>query len=58
MYRCSWDAYAQTIADEWIVSQRLAELLTREKMTGFELRPIRHSASLGDDTIKDRKSVV
>jgi hypothetical protein len=40
---------AQTIADEWIVSQRLAELLIDSGMTGFELRPVRHKARYRDD---------
>lgn len=34
---------ARTIArDEWIVSQRLAELLVDSRLSGFELRPVRH----------------
>ena len=34
---------ARTIArDEWIVAQRLAEVLVDAKLTGFELRPVRH----------------
>ena len=35
---------ARTIADEWIVSQRLAERMTDAGLTGFELRPVRHKA--------------
>jgi hypothetical protein len=42
---------ARTIADEWIISQRLAELLVDAKMTGFELRPVRHKAHYLDDPI-------
>jgi hypothetical protein len=33
---------ARTIANEWIVSQRFAEILIDNGMTGFELRPARH----------------
>jgi hypothetical protein len=42
---------ACTIADEWIVSQRLAELLVDTGMTGVELRPIRHRARYQDDPV-------
>jgi hypothetical protein len=42
---------AQTIADEWIVSQRLAELLIDSGMTGFELRSTRHKAHYRDAPI-------
>jgi hypothetical protein len=42
---------ACTIADEWIVSQRLAELLVDAEMTGFELRPVRHKERYQDDPI-------
>jgi hypothetical protein len=42
---------ARTIADEWIVSQRLAELLIDTKMTGFELRPVHHKARYEDDAV-------
>lgn len=41
-----------TIADEWIVSQRLAELMLEARLTGFELRPIRHKARYQDDAIQ------
>lgn len=43
---------ARTIADEWIVSQRLAEYLLDAKLTGFQLRPVRHKARYEDDAIK------
>jgi hypothetical protein len=43
---------ASTIADEWIVSQRLAELLVDAKITGFELRPVRHRARFDEDPVK------
>ena len=39
---------ASTIANEWIVSERLASLFQRERITGVELRPVRHY--LGDET--------
>jgi len=42
---------ARTIADEWIVSQRFAQLLMDTNMTGFELRPVRHKARYEDDPI-------
>ncbi len=42
---------ARTIADEWIVSQRLAELLVDARMTGFELRRVRHKARYQDDPV-------
>jgi len=42
---------ARTIADEWIVSQRLAELLLDGGMTGFELRPVRHKARYEDEPV-------
>lgn len=35
---------ARTIADEWIVNQRLAQLLVDHQVTGFQLRPVRHKA--------------
>jgi hypothetical protein len=40
---------ARTIADEWIVSQRLAELMIDAKLSGFELRPARHKARFRED---------
>lgn len=43
---------ARTISyDEWIVSQRLAELMVDAKLTGFELGPVRHRARYQDDPI-------
>lgn len=42
---------ARTIADEWIISQRLAELLVDARITGFGLRPVRHKARYQDDAI-------
>lgn len=42
---------ARTIADEWIISQRLAQLLVDARMTGFELRPVRHKARYQDDPV-------
>jgi hypothetical protein len=43
---------ARTIADEWIVSQRLAELLIDWRVTGFALHPVRHKARYQDDPIE------
>ena len=40
---------ARTIADEWIVSQHLAERMTG--LTGFELRSVRHFARYEEDPI-------
>lgn len=40
---------ARTIADEWIVSQRLAELMVNARLSGFELRPARHKAHFRED---------
>lgn len=42
---------ARTIADEWIVSQRLAELMTDAGLRGFQLRRVRHKARYEDDSI-------
>lgn len=42
---------ACTIADEWIVSQRFAELLVDTGITGVELRPVRHKARYQDDPV-------
>src|SRR5262249_22702448 len=42
---------ARTIADEWIVSQRFAQLLLDAEISGFELRPVRHKAHYEDDPI-------
>jgi len=46
---------AKTIADEWIVSQRLAELIYDAKLTGFELKPVRHKVRYQDDAIDPTK---
>ncbi len=40
---------ATTIASERIISQRLAQLLMDNNMTGFELNPIHHKARYQDD---------
>jgi hypothetical protein len=40
---------ARTIANEIIVSQRLAEMLTDARLTGFELRRVRHKSRYEDD---------
>ena len=42
---------ARTIADEWVVSQRLAELITEAQLTGLELRAVRHRARYQDDPV-------
>jgi hypothetical protein len=42
---------ARSIADEWIVSQRLAELLVDNRISGLELRPVRHKARYQDDPL-------
>ena len=43
---------ARTIArNEWIVSQRLAELMVDAKLTGFDLAPVRHKARYQDDPV-------
>lgn len=43
---------ARTIADdEWIASQRLAELMVDAKLTGFDLGPVRHRARYQDDPL-------
>lgn len=42
---------ARTIADEWIVSQRLAELIAAANITGLELRMVRHCASRNAEPI-------
>jgi hypothetical protein len=42
---------ARTIADEWIVSQRLAVLMIDARLTGYELRRVRHKARYEDDPV-------
>jgi len=43
---------AGTIArDEWLISQRLAELMVDAKLTGFDLAPVRHKARYQDDPV-------
>lgn len=46
---------ARTIADEWIVSQRLAERMIDAGLSGFELRPVRHKARYEDDPADFKK---
>ncbi len=43
---------ARTIAREWIISQRLAELLVDANMTGFELHKVMHKARFIDDPVR------
>jgi hypothetical protein len=40
---------AATIANERVVSQRLAQLMVDAGVSGFELRPVRHKARYDDD---------
>jgi hypothetical protein len=42
---------ARTIANELIISQHLAELMVGTGLTGFQLRPVRHSARFENDPI-------
>jgi len=46
---------ATTIANEIIVSQRLAEKMIDAGLTGFELRPVRHKARYEDDPVDLRQ---
>ena len=46
---------ARTIANEWVVSQRLAEILTRNKLTGFELQRVSHKGYYEDDPVDLKK---
>jgi hypothetical protein len=46
---------ATTIANEIIVSQRLAERMIDAGLTGFELRPVRHKARYEDDPLDLRQ---
>ncbi len=43
--------FASTLAGEWIISQRLTEILIREKVTGFEAHSVMHIAKVEHDTI-------
>jgi hypothetical protein len=45
----SRDITSTLAENEWIVSQRLAELMVKAKLTGFELRPVRHRARYRQD---------
>jgi hypothetical protein len=42
---------ARTIADEWIVSQRLTEILMFAQIRGLEFRPVRHRGEYASDPI-------
>ena len=46
---------ARTIADEWVISQRLAQLLLEHQITGFELRPVCHKAYYMGDAVDPRQ---
>lgn len=41
--------FACSIASEYVVSSRLAGLMEREGLTGFDLKPVRHRARYADD---------
>jgi hypothetical protein len=43
--------FARTLADEWIVSQHLAELFVDEGITGVELSLVRHSRNFDYESI-------
>ncbi len=45
---------ARTIADEWIVSRRLAETLMAAEIRGLEFRPVRHRGEFKSDPINLR----
>lgn len=40
---------ARTIANEWVVSQRFAELLVEEQISGVEIHPVHHKARYEND---------
>lgn len=42
---------ASTIAGEWVVSQRLAELIMAQSISGLELRPVHHRSRFDFDAI-------
>jgi len=46
---------AKTLAEEWIVSERLAGLMADEGVTGYELRPVRQKAFWGEASIDLRR---
>jgi len=46
---------ARTIADEWIVSERLAGLMTEARISGCDLRPVRQKAFFGDAPLDLRR---
>ena len=46
----------RTIADEWIVSQRLAERMIDAGLTGFELQRVRHKMRYEDDPFDLRET--
>lgn len=46
----------RTIADEWIVSGRLAEILGGSGIRGVELRPVRHCGEYGGEPVDLRSS--
>ena len=47
--------FAETIAEERIVDQAVADLVLEGELTGISLRPVRHRVATGDETI-DPKS--
>jgi hypothetical protein len=42
---------ARSLAEEWVVSQRVAELVLAEGLTGVELRPVRHKTFPHDPSV-------
>src|SRR4051794_14705071 len=47
--------FAQTIADEWIADQQVADLLLDQEITGVTLRPVHHRVATGDETIDPKR---
>ncbi|HMJ32421.1 MAG TPA: hypothetical protein VK501_00780 [Baekduia sp.] len=47
--------FAQTLADERIVDQHVADLLADEEFTGVSLRPVHHRTATGDETIDPKR---
>lgn len=43
---------ARMLADEYVISQRLAEVLSDAKITGFKLGAVRHRAFFDDDPMR------
>ena len=43
---------ASTIANEWIVSQKLASILVQNEISGFRLAPLRHHADYSNEPLE------